>query len=340
MRRFFQQRCPIVSYHAVWREGDPRLALFGGVSLDALAQDLRLLARMFDFASLAEMLAAGADSAARPRVAVTFDDGFDLIAGGAADVLEKHGVRATVFVNSDAYRHERVLWQHAFGVVNALRGEAVFLRAFNAAQARRRLGPDIAAFGDYIGATKSWPQGHIDPVTDEVWTHCGMPPMRAFLSEHRPYLDLAALSAWRARGHEVGFHGKSHRWSRALSAEEVDRQIVAPARALKEDLGIDKIAFAYPFGDRLAPADERALAASGAFTCLLGMDRLARRGEPLHSIDRVEADLGLVRHVYGRPLIRALRRQDLPQQTGAAQKDRADAPFTDRSPISLQPARD
>ena len=65
-----------------------------------------------------------------------------------------------------------------------------------------------------------------------------MPPMSDFLSEHRPYLDHNALSVWRARGHEVGFHGKSHRWSRALSAEEIDSQIAAPARALKEELDL------------------------------------------------------------------------------------------------------
>ena len=99
---------------------------------------------MFDFVSLPKCWLPERTAPARPKIAVTFDDGFDLIGGGGADVLETHGVRATVFVNSDAYRYERVLWQHALGVIKALKGEAVFLRAFNAAQGRRGLGPDIA----------------------------------------------------------------------------------------------------------------------------------------------------------------------------------------------------
>jgi peptidoglycan/xylan/chitin deacetylase (PgdA/CDA1 family) len=308
-RRYFGQRIPIIFYHAVWRSGDPRLKLFGGVETGSFERDLARLARMFDFAPLDEVLSAPA-ARGKSKVAITFDDGFDLIAGGAIDVLRGFGVRATVFVNDDSWRYKRLLWQHAFGVISAMRGEATFLRAFNEIQRQQRLGARIEAFAQFIDATKAWPVGAFETAADEIWASCEMPPMAEFLSQHRPYLDHAGLAHWRRLGHDVGFHGKSHLWSKALGVAEIVEQYEAPARALKDLFGLDRIAFSYPFGDRLPPEQERALAATGVFSCLLGTDRLSRRGESPFAVDRVEADFGLVRHFFGRMLLRSLRRQD------------------------------
>ena len=307
---FYRGRAPIVFYHAVWKRGDPRLALFGGVEEGAFVSDMTRLARRFEFAPLGDILCLAPARSGRPKVAITFDDGFDLIAGGAADILDRLRIPATVFVNSDSWRYERVLWQHAFGVVRAIRGEAEFIAAFNRAQRRRGLGSDIGRFSEFIDATKSWPQSEIDPVTDEVWSAAGLPDMRAFLEERRPYFDREGLSEWRRRGHDVGFHGKSHQWSRALDERGIEAQYIAPARDLKAEFGLGAVAFAYPFGDRLPPRHEAMLRESGLYSCLLGTDRLARRGESPFAVDRIEADFGLARHFFGRPIVQALRGRD------------------------------
>jgi peptidoglycan/xylan/chitin deacetylase (PgdA/CDA1 family) len=308
-RAFFSQRICIIFYHAVWKAGDPRLALFGGVTADALAAELDRLSETFSFASLAEVFDGGA-RAGRPRIAVTFDDGFDLIAGGAAELLKARGVKATVFVNTQSCEYRRVLWQHALGMVRALKGEADFLAAFNAAQRRRGLGPDIVAFGSFVPATRNWPRDAFDTITDEIWLDAQMPPMDGVLAEHRPYMDKARLAEWIGLGHQVGFHGKSHLWSSTFSEADYEAEIAAPAAALQRELGLSSPPFAYAFGDRLPGALERRLQASGIVSSALGTDRLSPRGTSPFAADRIEADFGLNRHFFGRAMVRGLRGQD------------------------------
>jgi len=315
--RFFKNRHTIVFYHAVWKKGDGRLRLFGGVDVETFTHDLRRLADMFRFVSLSDSLADSERNDDRPAITITFDDGFDLIDGGAAEAMEALGIPATAFINSDSYRYERLLWQHAFGAIEALRGDRAFLQAFNEVQRAYALGPSITTLGSFIDAAQRWPQSRINALADEVWRIAGMPDMETFLAEHRPYLDHASLKEWADRGHEIGFHGKSHSWSSLLEPRGIDEQIVAPARKLKTELGLASLPFAYPFGDRLPAEREQAVAEAEVFYCMLGTDRLSRVGESPFEVDRIEADFGVERHLFGRPLIRALRRQDLrPLESG------------------------
>jgi peptidoglycan/xylan/chitin deacetylase (PgdA/CDA1 family) len=311
-RAFFNKKRAIVFYHAVWKQDDPRLRLFGGVQLDQFESDIERLSKVFDFVSLSESLNdSKSHSKSRPTIALTFDDGFDLIAGGAADVLDAKGISATLFVNTDAYHYERILWQHALEIIFRTRGEAVFLAAFNAVQRKHELGDSIAAFGDFIGASKVWPQEKINLLADEVWTAANMSDMTEMLRQHRPYMSRDCLMAWIGRGHKIGFHGKSHLWSSSFKDRDLESQLLVAGRQLKDDLGLEEVPFAYSFGDRLTQDLERVLADSGVFTCALGTDRVSRSGESPFETDRIELDFGLDRYLFGRPLIRALRGQDI-----------------------------
>lgn len=310
-RAFFNKKRTIVFYHAVWQRHDPRLSLFGGVELDTFASDVERLEKVFDFVSLTESLNDyTSNSNSRPTIAMTFDDGFDIIAGGAADVLDAKGISATIFVNTDAYRYERILWQHGLEIIFRMRGEKVFLAAFNHVQKNHDFGESIAVFGEFIRASKAWPQEKVNLLADEVWAAANMPDMAEMLRQHRPYMNRQCLGEWIGRGHELGFHGKSHLWSSAFNDDDLESQLFVPGRQLKDDLGLQEVPLAYSFGDRLPRDLERVLVESGVFTCALGTDRVSHAGESPFETDRIELDFGLDCHLFGRPLVRALRGQD------------------------------
>lgn len=303
-RRYFGTRSVILVYHAVWREGDPRLALFGGVTDVKFREDLARLARIFRFVSLDEAIAAPAEGDL--SVCVTFDDGFDLVAGGAAEALRERGARATAFVNTRAYRYEGYLWQHALGLVKGEIGEAAFLRAFNesapafgAAEAPR--------WEAFVAACRTLRPAELQTLADHVWSAAHLPAAQASLERHRPYMDAQRLREWTAMGHDVGFHSRTHAFASALAPEDLDAEYVTPGRALAAEIGKERLHLAYPFGDRASPANERALAQSCVFASLIGTDPLSPRGAPPETIGRLCVDgAGLTRELFGEPLFAAL----------------------------------
>jgi peptidoglycan/xylan/chitin deacetylase (PgdA/CDA1 family) len=310
-RTYFTDRRAIVFYHAVWQRNDPRLRLFGGVELQDFASAMQRLENVFRFVSLDETLQDKMPrEAERPTLAITFDDGFDLISGGVLDVLAEHGIVATVFVNSDAYTYERLLWQHAFALINELQGPNRFVTAFNEIQSKHALGPPINTFSDFIDASQRWPTRDVLRLADEIWSVAGMPDQRALLAEYRPYLDRDGLAQWRREGHAIGFHGKSHLWSSSFDRRDVEEQLLTAGAACRNDLGLTELPFAYPFGDRLSGNLEQHLIATGVFSSALGTDRLTYRGESPFATDRIEADFGLPRQLFGCSLVRTLRGQD------------------------------
>lgn len=307
-QRFFQKRSNIIFFHAIWRSDDERLRYFGGVHLDEFAKEMKRLSRMFEFVSLAEVLnGAECSTDQKPTICITFDDGFDLIDGGAAEVLEEYGAAATVFVNNDAYEYERLLWPHSFHFINADKGEQAFVNAFNEVQKLQNLGPAINSYSQYISVAKNWPQSRANEIADQVWHAAGMANMDDVLARFKPYMDAEKLKDWCARGHHVGSHCKSHFFSSGLEAANLDEQFYRPADALNSLLGLSDLPLAYPFGDRLSPALENLVIDSNAFSCLLGTDRLSGRNEDPTKMDRIEVDLGLNRYFFGEPIIRALQ---------------------------------
>ena len=232
------------------------------------------------------------------------------------NALEEVGVRATAFINSDAYMYRRLLWQHAFGVVKALKGEQLFIRCFNKLQEQEGRNQRITSFGEYIAIARLWPDQHTNNLrADKLWAMAEMPSMSAILKEYHPYMDKTGLDKWVSNGHLIGCHSKSHFFGSLLKAQDLEDEYFEPAAQLCNDFGVKQVPMAYPFGDRLPENLEKQIQEKDTFSCLLGTDRLSFTGEHSGQLDRIEVDYGLNRFFYGRPLIRALRKQDAPMRT-------------------------
>lgn len=307
-RGFFAGRIPIVFYHGVWPAESPALARFEGIALDRLRADLTVLAAHFEFVSLEDLLGYIRDGRARgrPPLAVCFDDGCDMIRSGAADVLEAHGVPATMFVVTACIDNRHLMWMHKLQAIAVTRGADELVLAYNRLMAETGAGPPIRARRELTAATWCWPMERKEEYVDALYRACAMPPLEAYLDQYRPYMTWAELRAWRARGHTIGLHTRSHPFSDRLGAAAIEAEIIGPAAELRRELGIDFLPFAYPFGNRLDAASETVAAHEAGLACMLGVGGLSRRGTDPLRLDRVAGEDGLDYSLFGKPALEAM----------------------------------
>jgi peptidoglycan/xylan/chitin deacetylase (PgdA/CDA1 family) len=301
--RVLRGRTKIVYAHHVGPP-TPYLAALGPTLTPTQLDDvLETLGRHFEFAPLADVLAANrAGVGSSLRLAVTFDDGFDMIASGALDVINAHGVKATTFVLPAMLGNRGLMWRNKLSAILSLRGEARAVSAYNALMVRTRSAP-VGTASELLGAAMGWDMARKDELTDELWAACDMPSLSEFLDEHRPYFTARGLARWLAAGHAVGLHSDTHPDCSRLDAAGVRAELLDPARRMCAELDCRSLALSYPFGRRCRPAQERMLAASGLFDCALGIRGFSPHGTDPLQLERASIESDARFSVYGKALL-------------------------------------
>ena len=69
-----------------------------------------------------------------------------------------------------------------------------------------------------------------------------------YMGRERRHASWSQLSEWTALGHAIGSHGMDHRDVRALSDQELNREIRGSRELLEDRLGVPVESFSYPFG--------------------------------------------------------------------------------------------
>jgi peptidoglycan/xylan/chitin deacetylase (PgdA/CDA1 family) len=295
----FADRVNVVYYHYVGGPASYYRDFYSGTTLERLDSDLTRLSRWFDFAPLADVVGRAPRRSSRPLLAVTFDDGFDLISAGALDVLERHGASATTFVMTSCVGNRDLMWRNKLSAIRAVRGEAACARAYDALASEYPI-PPLGEGRSVMGASTRWPTALKVELADALWQACSMPALDEFLASHRPYLGWDGLREWIDRGHTVGHHTSTHPYCARLDDAAVQAEIVEPARELRERLDLDWLPFSYPFGSRLPAGVERSLYEQGVFQCALGIDGFAPAGTPDFRLERASAEHQLEFEVFAR----------------------------------------
>jgi peptidoglycan/xylan/chitin deacetylase (PgdA/CDA1 family) len=302
--RLLSNRLNIVYYHDIGPLKPFTADFFKGATLERLDRDLEILARRFEFASLWDVVdgrrrGPGVDR--RPLLAVTFDDGFDLIGSGAADVLERHGVRATSFVITGCVDNKHLMWRNKLSWIRSTRREEQYIAAYNEIAADNG-GPPITSGKALLAVSRQWPMSQKDELADALWQRCAMPSLGSLLDDERPYFSSQRLEEWLARGHSIGLHTASHPFCSSLQDEQIQDEIVLPADKLRERFGLERVPFSYPFGPRLPEDTEAALVRDGVVDCMLGIEGFSPRNAPLHHLERACVDAGVSYAVFAVPL--------------------------------------
>lgn len=293
VRRSALHAINVIYYHHV---GDPAphyQAFYNGCTASKFAQDLDCLSRVFDFAPLSEVLACERDeeSRGRPKLAVTFDDGFDLCSHGVMQIMEDYGVKATTFVITSCIDNRRMMWRHMLSAIQTLTPESVWGPRYDElalACGFRPIEPDEGL----LKAAGRWEMRHKDEWAALLWRQCELPPISEYLEKRQPYFGWTGLERWIAAGHSVGFHTHTHPFCSRLQQADLESEIIQPAIHLRQRLCIDELSLSYPFGDRLQPDLEHVLFELRVFKALFGIGGFSRKGVSNEKLDRagVEGD--------------------------------------------------
>jgi peptidoglycan/xylan/chitin deacetylase (PgdA/CDA1 family) len=294
------RRTKIVYAHHVGPPA-PHLAAFGpAFGPEELDAQLTTLARHFQFAPLGTVLEQTA--ATSSLVAVTFDDGFDLIASGAKEVLDAHGVKATTFVLTAMLDNRGLMWRNKLSAIRALRPADTYVPAYNRVTAQVGA-PPIREASELLGAAMRWDMSRKDELADALWDACDMPPLAEYLDEHRPYLTREQLATWLADGHAVGLHTATHPDCSRLDADGVRDEILEPARRLSAELGVTQLHFSFPFGRRCRPELQPLLERDGLLGCALGIRGFSPSGTSPMRLERASIEGDMRFSVYGKAFL-------------------------------------
>ena len=191
--------------------------------------------------------------AAKPAVAITFDDGYADNALEALPIIEEVGVPATFFVSTGSIGTVREFWWHELGRI-ILEGDGLPAR-FNLSDSNlRKSWPTDSAserqrlYRDIVAIMTSADTRRRDSVLLQLRTwggeHGRSGDGNRSLSVDE--LELLAASSWVT----IGAHTVTHTRLSSLSPEAQREEITASKRQLEQWLGRDISTFSYPFGRR------------------------------------------------------------------------------------------
>jgi peptidoglycan/xylan/chitin deacetylase (PgdA/CDA1 family) len=294
-------------YHYIGSPVGAYQAIGACVPIEQFALDLGRLEQEFDIVSLGRLLEANhagdeEQAARRPLLAITFDDGFDLINTGAVDVLAAHGISATFFVCTACIDNRHLMWRHKLSSIVSESGPTKAIEGFN--RVASKIGsPRARSVKDAARISFAWAQSHKDEYTDFLWSECDMPPLDEYLAEQRPYLTWEHLDQLLAAGHAVGLHTHTHPDCSRLTPGELKEEIVMPSEYLQARLDLDGVPFSYPFGKRVDPSLALEFVQRGVISCALGIEGCSRRGTPPYVLGRAELEEQPGLEFYGRALL-------------------------------------
>ncbi|MBI5865093.1 MAG: polysaccharide deacetylase family protein [Planctomycetes bacterium] len=256
LRRSWAPPTVVLAYHRVLPQPgrDPhRLA----VSVAAFERRMVWLASNANFITPAELIEEvdrprSVDPRdGRPRVMLTFDDGYVDNHRHALPVLQRLGLTATVFATSGLIGADRSFWWDLLERIHFAPAGGGRLQDYLADHTRLRGMPPALRDAELTDRARAAQVDTLAPDSDR--------PMR-----------WEELRDWCAAGMEVGGHTRSHPLLSALTEDEIRREIIGCKLDIEAELGRPLRLFAYPYGshDAFDERCERAADEAG-FACAM-----------------------------------------------------------------------
>ncbi len=228
----------------------------------AFRQQVEFLAKHCEVLPIGELVRRSdpVGASARPRVAITFDDGYRDNFETAAPILESAGVRATFFVTSGFVETGGPLWFDRAIALLSIAPADVLARAAHAHFAALdavRLSRANAPISEWMAALKGLTPRTRSEFLDELGDRVGPIDLRDRFDAMTP----AQVEELAVRGHEIGSHTVTHPLLPQLSDADLGAELGRSRDSIAAWTGTAPAGFCYPNGDhepRVADAVKRA----------------------------------------------------------------------------------
>jgi peptidoglycan/xylan/chitin deacetylase (PgdA/CDA1 family) len=260
----------VLAYHRVL-DDDPRSFPFDealiSADVETFREQMAFVRSNFDVISFRDLLRCDQEGRPWPRrgLIVTFDDGYRDNYTAAFPVLKELGIAATIFLTTGHIGQKRLFWwdEVAYAIKHSGRGSvhcpevASKPLSLDSPDARR------AAINAVLKYVKEIPEEAKRAFLDRLRAELAAePPAHLTEGMHLSWDDVRAMAA---AGVEFGGHTVTHPVLSNVSREQMEREVAESKQAIKQNLGEEPIAFAYPVGRaaRFNKAAEEAVARAG-----------------------------------------------------------------------------
>lgn len=253
----------------------PTLAMPAG----AFRQQVEFLAARCDVLPVCEALVGEQPVSSRPRVSITFDDGYRDNYEIAAPILDSVGLRATFFVTTGFVESGEALWfDRAIELLSRASPDA------RARSARAHLPADAGPLcareappHAWLAALKAQRPPSRAAFFDELATEVGPFDMR----ERYAAMTPAHVAELARRGHEIGSHTVTHALLPQLSAAALDSELQESLHTLADWTGNAPAGFCYPNGDHDAHVVDAVKRAGYRYACTVAAGINEPHGDPM-----------------------------------------------------------
>lgn len=291
----------ILTYHRVLPEGSARSYPLASLVTPepVFREQVRWLAGRTALSTLGAAVAARGSwgSDARPRVCITFDDGFADNLRFAAPVLDELGVRATFFISTAPVREGGRLWFDAAARAWESRaGELAGVTARVSGRSDLGASPTLDA---WMRLLKSVPAEQRSAILGALGIDRAPPDADRMMTPD----EVRSLAA---AGHEIGSHTVTHPILPMESDAAIDDELSRSRADLASWTGTGIAGFCYPNGDhddRVVGAVRRA---GYAYACVTATGRNGTDADALR-LRRIGMNPARVTDGRGRHSARALR---------------------------------
>ncbi|MEO1698759.1 MAG: polysaccharide deacetylase family protein [Planctomycetota bacterium] len=292
-------RCLVLYGHCV-ADDELNGALHPDMKIEAehLGSILAALGKRYDLVTVAEGAARIRSGRGRSCVALSMDDGYRDNLLRLVPLLERHGARATVFLEAGAVAERRLPWLHALGWLEAQHGAAHLSNRLAELVPEHRAALETCTDGNRLkrilkyDADPSERDRALDELLDEACADRRAIVDALYLSED----EARALAA--AGPVELGGHTVAHPVLARLDEDAQRAEIAGGRNALAGVVGdVAGATFAYPYGRPWDwdAASKRAVESAGyasAVTTIAGVntvstDPYALRRWPIHAGSRL-----------------------------------------------------
>lgn len=246
-------RVVAVFYHTISHNAPAHVKhLYPTVNPEQFEKDLDILSHHFEPTDLKDYIhSAPSRSKTKPKLLLSFDDGFSEVAHVAAPILRAKGIPATVFVNPSFIDNNDMLYRCKVSLlVDKILSNGAMVVLPNEAKS-------------YFGKPAVPPQLFIEwlnqlQFNDRELIHCLANELgvdfETYLSDSKPYLSTEETLKLANDGFTIGAHSMDHPNFAKIALKEQIEQVESSLQWVQDNIPNQPKVFAFPFSNDGVPA--------------------------------------------------------------------------------------
>ncbi len=246
MIRLTSQKLVLPFYHTICDQQLPHIShLYQLRTKKQFENDLDYLCKYFQPVSLQELnnIITGNQTINKPIFHLTFDDGLRESYTDIAPILERKGIPATFFINTNFIDNKALFYRYKVSLLI----EKITTHTASATELSKHFGKSGHDLNEMKARLLSFNYNDLTSI-DDIARLLAM-DFKDYLTTRQPYLSKDQTKNLIERGFSIGSHSLDHPYFKDIDEDEKMRQIIESFHYLHKELGIDAYYFSFPFSD-------------------------------------------------------------------------------------------